>query len=304
VLDLITSDVVVLAGGGYLFSATRKVNASLIHSLAIIWLAVLSRKPIVMMPQSIGPLRGRFDRWIVKRTLSKVGPIVVREGAAYAEVEQLLHSATTSLVPDVALYGWGAKARRERPRVPTARRRVGIVVMDWTWARAAPPDELTRYVRKLVTLIESLEAHAVDSLLLGGSNLPQANQDDMIVVRRIAELAIERGGRPTIAEMSDPETFRLLLRTLDVVIGTRLHSCLLALASGVPAIALGYQPKSGGTYDLLGIGELCYDVQTFDPVALAEHVTSILATQLEWDERVTRAADNARRTIEDFYAQV
>lgn len=300
-LELLAADVVVLAGGGYLFSARRKFNASLLHSLAILWLASVTHRRLVMMPQSIGPLDGWFDRWLVKKTLGRVTPIVVRETTSFAEVVELLHPNDVRLCPDVTLYGWVAPVTAT-PRTGQ-RARIGVVVMDWTWARGATQQGLERYMRELATLIADLKRAGIDAVLLGGSKLPELGQDDMVVAERIATLVLaETGNAPELVELSDPETFQSLLSTLDLVVGTRLHSCLLAFASGVPAIGLGYQPKTRGTFELLGMDEVHHDVESFTASAVGRQVFAILASHSEWSDRVRRAAQQARGQIEAFYS--
>ncbi|MDQ6634399.1 MAG: polysaccharide pyruvyl transferase family protein [Gemmatimonadota bacterium] len=302
-LELLTADVVVLAGGGYLFSARRRINASLIHSLAVIWLALAARKRLVMMPQSIGPLKGSFDRWIVKKTLAHVSPIVVREQTAFAELTALMHPADLRLCPDVALYGWPPQQALAPRR--TGRPTVGVLVMDWTWARATSRRGLDRYRQELLTLITDLGRADVDVVLLGGCKLPELGQDDMVVAREIADLVAAATGRaPALAEASDPDAFRSRLATLDVVVGTRLHSCLLALACGVPAIALGYQPKTAGSYELLGLPELYHDVEAFTAADVGRQVNAILRDQTAWNDRVAGAAARARAQIEKLYDEL
>ena len=301
-LELLTADIVVLAGGGYLFSARRRINASLIHSLAVIWLALAARKRLVMMPQSIGPLKGTFDRWIVKKTLAHVSPIVVREQTAFAELTELMDPADLRLCPDVALYGWPERALAPRR---SSRRTVGVLVMDWTWARDTSRSGLDRYRQELLTVISDLQRADIDVMLLGGCNLPELGQDDMVVAREIADLATTATGKtPALAEVSDPDAFRSLLATLDLVVGTRLHSCLLALACGVPAIALGYQPKTAGSYELLGLHELYHDVETFTAADVGRQAAAILGDESAWNDRVARAAERARTEIERLYDEL
>jgi len=252
-----------------------------------------------MMPQSIGPLKGTFDRWIVKKTLAHVSPIVVREQTAFAELTELMDPADLRLCPDVALYGWPERALAPRR---SSRRTVGVLVMDWTWARDTSRSGLDRYRQELLTVISDLQRADVDVMLLGGCNLPELGQDDMVVAREIANLATTATGKtPALAEVSDPDAFRSLLATLDLVVGTRLHSCLLALACGVPAIALGYQPKTAGSYELLGLHELYHDVETFTAADVGRQAAAILGDQAAWNDRVAQAAERARTEIERLY---
>ncbi len=164
---------------------------------------------------------------------------------------------------------------------------------------------LDRYCRELVTLCTDLTGADVEVVLLGGSKLPELRQDDMVVARQIADLAnVEAGKTPALLEVSDPESFRSLLSTLDLVVGTRLHSCLLALASGVPAIGLGYQPKTRGTYALLGLQELHHDVKGFTAASVGQQVSAILSNESEWRDRVAQATEHARAQIEELYGEL
>ena len=66
--------------------------------------------------------------------------------------------------------------------------------------------------------------------------------DEWLASGRPASLTIERAGQT-------PEEAIERYGGFDLVIGSRLHSALLALCAGVPALALGYQPKSAGIYE-------------------------------------------------------
>jgi colanic acid/amylovoran biosynthesis protein len=56
----------------------------------------------------------------------------------------------------------------------------------------------------------------------------------------------------------------------DLWIGTRMHSCIFATTSGVPTIAIGYEPKVAGYFDLLGLPDLVLNIEsvTADQIAL------------------------------------
>jgi polysaccharide pyruvyl transferase WcaK-like protein len=302
-VELLAADLVVLAGGGYIFSSSRRINASLIHSLAIVWLVLLTRKRVVMMPQSIGPMRGRFDRWMVKKTLARVHPLVVREKSGLAELTEFVDPGDIRVCPDISLFGWSTPVDVHRHHADG--RRIGVAVMDWTWARDAGQSELDRYCSELAALIVDMGRASVDVVLLAGSRLPDVGQDDKVVAREISHLVTLRGGdEPEILDVSDPESFQSHVAKLDVVVGTRLHSCLLALSRGVPAIGLGYQPKTRGSYELLGINELLHDVESFTAAGLARQIHGILSHESEWRERVEDAAARARAQIGEIYSKL
>jgi polysaccharide pyruvyl transferase WcaK-like protein len=52
--------------------------------------------------------------------------------------------------------------------------------------------------------------------------------------------------------------------TLDLHVCQMLHSSILCLAAGVPAIALAYDVKNAGLFEMMGLPELCLDADTAD----------------------------------------
>ena len=51
---------------------------------------------------------------------------------------------------------------------------------------------------------------------------------------------------------------------LDMHVGGMLHSCILACSVGTPCVALAYDVKHAGFFDLMGIPELCIPATPFD----------------------------------------
>ena len=50
----------------------------------------------------------------------------------------------------------------------------------------------------------------------------------------------------------------------DLVIGTRMHSCILGISQGIPTIGIAYQPKTLGVFGLLNIDEYAIDANNFE----------------------------------------
>lgn len=308
-LELLDSDIVVAAGGGYLYSATRRIDLTLLHAAACMVVAKLAGKVVTMMPQSIGPLYGRRDRWVVGRALSVVSTIVVRDAVSYEQCASLHLGGGAEIVvcPDVAFHGWsntkGDHANGE-PRV--APYRIGLVVMDWTWARGDEDTALAHYCARISGLCALLAAAGHEVVLLGHSQIPEHGQDDIKVASCIARQLADEHGVATIPldVHGDPDTVRAVFASTDLVIGTRLHSCILALVEGVPALALGYQPKHAGTYDLLGLGDMCFDVETFEATAVGRRAEQLLDSLDATCDEVREAVADAKRTVTQVYEAI
>ena len=61
------------------------------------------------------------------------------------------------------------------------------------------------------------------------------------------------------------------------VVSVRLHGALQAVLAGVPAVHLGYERKSWGAYEDLGLGEYVHDARRFDPASVAAQVRALQA---------------------------
>ena len=274
-LELLSADRVILCGGGYLFSARRALNLTLVHTAVSTKLAELAGKAPLMMPQSVGPLHRRLDRVLVSWAFCKVRPFVVRDEFAREEARDVMSrtAGDIEVCPDIAFAGWPSSryiepAKTGKPSV----RRIGIVPMDWTWARTVDRERaLDAYIAKLAAVVRNLSHQGFELQLYGHSRIAEMDQDDFAVAQRIAETAgADANVHLDLAGGGDVTELREHFRSVSVVVGTRLHSCIIAMLMGTPAIGLAYQPKSLGTFRLLGLEDYCLDVESFEADRVAQ----------------------------------
>jgi colanic acid/amylovoran biosynthesis protein len=175
--------------------------------------------------------------------------------------------------------------------------------MDWTWARPVGQSGLHRYINELVATVSALAYQGCEVKLLGHSHMPEQNQDDPEIARKILERIQSRGciQSITIDTNTHVDSLRSTFSSLDVVIGTRLHSCILSLTASTPAIVLAYQPKARETYELLGLEDLCLDVEDFTSVQLAQLVANIIHDTDGYIARVRTAVEEAQQVISKCY---
>jgi polysaccharide pyruvyl transferase WcaK-like protein len=94
-----------------------------------------------------------------------------------------------------------------------------------------------------------------------------------------------------------PAYFNLMSR-LDLMIGMRLHSSLVALRFGVPSINLSYTLKGGDILRHLGLPDSVADLRGFidSPQAVLEKAETMLAGREAERGRVRAAVGNAIQT--------
>ena len=76
-----------------------------------------------------------------------------------------------------------------------------------------------------------------------------------------------------------------LFARFDLMIGTRLHSTLIALRAGVPAIHLAYTLKGRDIYGDLGLSDWAFEIEeaAYAPQAVVNKAESILADPQRFD---------------------
>lgn len=223
------ADIVVSGGGSLLQDVTGR--RSVPYYLGIIILARMMGRPFSIYAQGLGPLNHTLSRWLVKRTLPQSSVITVRdEGSARL------------------LYELGVV--RPEP----------VVVADPAFALTARKPDKSIAVQGPNTVMfcfrpwpgicgrEAEYAECIDRAVLELGITPvflafHPNQD-LEISRCIAARCMAGGSKPAVipCEMPPQEALWLISRA-EMVVGMRLHSLIFAAASGVPAVAVDYDPK-------------------------------------------------------------
>ncbi|MET3636601.1 polysaccharide pyruvyl transferase family protein [Curtobacterium oceanosedimentum] len=286
-------DSVVIAGGGYMYSSKRRVNMSLWHSLlsAKLGSAVLGRT--LMMPQSVGPINRRIDRAILEWALREV-PVVVRETQSLDASHFRPRLKGERVIADVAFYPGVDIPPHDAPSSRVLR----LVAMDWTWSTSVEADRFDDYLRRMAELVD-LAVDAGFRVVLGGhSSLDEHDQDDIRVAEQIRGLA-----RRQVQVDSNADVAHLYgeYQGSTVVVGTRLHSCIMALSVGTPAIGLSYQEKTVGVLEGVGHGAYVHKVDDFDPEVVMGQVLELASSESDtWAALAKRTKDAIRDGYEEL----
>jgi len=75
------------------------------------------------------------------------------------------------------------------------------------------------------------------------------------------------------------DTIKSVISNLDIVIGSRFHSLVFALASKVPVVALGWTHKYGELVRNVGLGDFFLDLKSLDEGKVLDLVEKAWATR-------------------------
>lgn len=236
------ADLLISGGGSLLQNVTSR--RSLYYYLAIIFLAVLLGKRVMLYAQGIGPIIGGLAETAMRLVLNRVDCITVRDKGSLEELSRLgigKPAVTCTADPVLAIHPAAREAGQAifsayhvREGVPV----VGISVRDW------------QHEEKFKAVMAEVSDAIVRELGAQVVYLPMQFPEDVHAAESIAALTHEPctvlTGEYTTAE------FLSLVGNMDLMLGIRLHALIFAGVMGVPRIGISYDPKIDRFLDSIG----------------------------------------------------
>ncbi|GAA1943538.1 polysaccharide pyruvyl transferase family protein [Kitasatospora viridis] len=244
------ADLVVSMGGGY-FNARPGLDGYQNVFYVVLPLLLAQRRgvPVVLAPQSFGPFpapaQRRLAAHVVRRSALALAredvsvEILARCGVRGAPVRRAVDSGFAFAPPP--RLDWRARLG-VGPEVPL----VGVTARQWLTA-----DQQNAYERALAATIDAVRATGAQVVLIPQVTTDYLGDDDRIVERRIAAHCATPPLR--VDEQVDFRELKGLYAECAYVLGTRFHSVIFALTSGVPCIAIEYEHKTRGIMRDLGL---------------------------------------------------
>ncbi len=263
------ADLVISCAGGFLLD----VNASILGNLTQLHLANHFKTPVILAPQTIGPIRSKSLRNLTARVLGKAKLICARERFTYEFlIDDLgLPESKVLRTTDIAFeHGevdrvGGVAALRELG-ISIDDKFIGATIVDWPFPSSSDKEKSrSEYKEKIVYLLKRLYDNT-------GRRIVIFNQvsSDLRLSEEIAYLC----GKAVVHDGADRSTavMRGMLERADAFIGSRFHSCVFALLGGVPTAALAYTYKSTGIMEDLDLSEQVWDIDQFVPENIEDFI--------------------------------
>jgi colanic acid/amylovoran biosynthesis protein len=315
--NLQRSDLVLSCGGGYFYSYRSTLPGTTFwQNVFHAFLANALDKPLVFLPQSFGPFGSVLASGGVKRLLEgqNVLKIFAREEASHQHLHRMLskaHHPRIALCPDMACY----LTENARPgnldgeSLNLPRPILALNLRQWPFPDTEDPAaramKREKYLTALITVAHCFIQRYRGSVVVIPQALgPDPSEDDRPICLEFCRQVQEYIPAGAAIQLREPEASSLtaymeLLSQVTILIGTRLHSCILALVAGVPAISIGYQPKSQGTMDMLGLGRFNRNITDISLEWLLGSVEEIMNQPQEIQQEIRQSLSFARTRIDD-----
>ena len=268
-------DVFVSGGGSLLQDVTSLRNV--VYYTGLIRLAALSRKPVAIYAQGVGPLRHSLSRKLARAAMQKASVITVRDQASRDLLRQIGVSRPIEVTADPV---WGLSSSQDAVPEPDA-----WTVSLRTWVGEGAQGKgfnsaLAQVAREKGARLRLLPM--------------QPEHDEPVCLKYLQQ---HGGAQDEVLEARGlgPREMVSLAAGGSLMIAMRLHALIFAASRGVPCVAVNYDPKVQALAQI--IGAPCLD-DLDDAVRLRAAVEAARALSLERRrELADLARSNARRAL-------
>ncbi|PVX23414.1 MAG: hypothetical protein CW691_10650, partial [Candidatus Bathyarchaeum sp.] len=261
--ELRNTDVVIdLSGFG--FSDKIKNTGILLRALTIL-LCKISRKPIILYSQSLGPFNRRFARIACEICLQRAKFICVRGEISKKYLNNLGIKNNIRIYADSAFLLEPAPQKRldeilHLEKIPkTQRKRIGVAVNARIYERTPGVGTDNQYVKLIAKLSDFLIEHMNVEIVFIPYEITTKGYDDRSIAKMIHKKIKAKTRVHLITNEYNPHELKALAQTLDLFIGSRFHSIIASTSMAVPTIAIGWGPKYFEIMQTLGQEEYVVD---------------------------------------------
>ena len=296
--ELRNIDVVISAGGTYITDNYRWE-----FRFWFLQIAKALGKPVILMTQSIGPVRGARRRKRLGKVLAAIDLVLVRDkpsaelltsiGVARDKVRTYFDAAFALVRQDQILFA------KEANRVEMQRLQVAVSIRQWErFSNDDPRTGSERYTKCFVHAVTCLvrEYDAQITFVSTCQGCPEYHLDDSKFAHRVFDRLSRDVQQHVVVDSNFRGPHELIeeFSRFDVLIGMRMHACILALCAGTPALPVAYEFKTRELFNRLGLAEFLCDIDTVEPDSFVYSIRTFLAKLPGFRDRLFRAIAHAR----------
>ncbi|MEK5071604.1 polysaccharide pyruvyl transferase family protein [Sporosarcina sp. FSL K6-1508] len=282
-----TFDLLIIGGGGILMDLYKR-EAPLFGSYAM--MAKNSKTPYVVYGCGAGPLSSGLGKWFIRYMAKHADSISVRdpESANLLKSIGVKEQVLTIGDPAFSLRQTGV----EKSEVPT---KIGITAVPYYNAGYWPegnPAIYNDYVEGMAKNLDNLAAEHNVELTFFATKFPQ----DADVTKDIEKKMIHKDNISIIDDNLLPDKILEITAQQDIIIGTRLHSLILATCTETPIMAISYHHKVNNFMKLAHLEKYAFPIGDIN-----KQQTLFLDAFNEMKENWSTTIENTIRLSQDLY---
>lgn len=237
------------------------------------FLVLLLGKPLVLLPQTIGPFKGLPAKAIARYLVRRAEVVYSRDRTSFEAIKPLLGSRQSRLkfsydlgfalepaAPSALPTGWPDLVNPKRPCVGL--NVSGLLFMGGYTKKNMFGLQLDypALVRRIIDYF--IREAAADLVLIPHVFGDSMESDAAICAKLYDELSYSFPDRlHALRGMLDQHQIKHLIGRCDFFVGSRMHACIAALSQGVPTVSLAYSNKFIGVMEPIGAAAIVADLR-------------------------------------------
>jgi polysaccharide pyruvyl transferase WcaK-like protein len=247
----------IVYGGGDLWvelEGDRFPRLSLWKMLLLNTAARSFRKKVVYLGCGAGNLDG-FSLRLARASARLATHIVARD----QKTIEILQAKNAQALADLTVNLFERGSKKSLPASPAT---IGISVMYYI---PSPGDTFNPYILRIAEFISDVCKSSDIKFKLFPLYLSGDPHNDLWASQQLLQhIHPKYRQRVELVIPKDLDHFFDELRNIDLMIGTRLHSNILSILTGIPSIGLAYRPKVQRFFEAIGLQQYCIPIEKLE----------------------------------------
>ena len=300
--------------GGDSFSDIYGLGRLLYVSLPQV-LVILMGKPLVLLPQTLGPFKGTLARgiarWIIRRakvvcvrdreSITDMQPIVGREASRF----QSFYDMAFAMEP----FPPSEERLRALKKLEERRPLVGLNVSGLLYMGGYSKDNMfglkadyRQLILDIIRCFVNMNAHVLLIPHVFGHD-PESDATASAVIYQ--ELNSSCGDKLHLLEGDyDPHEIKFVIGRCDFFLGSRMHACIGGLSQCVPALGLAYSKKFRGVLQSVGMEGLIVDLREQDSEGIMMRVRAAYESRERIRAQLERTIPGVHQEVLNLFSKM
>ncbi|BAQ62801.1 CsaB protein [Geminocystis sp. NIES-3708] len=264
ILKLGKKDLFIWGGGSLIQDVTSKKSA--IFYLTLMILAQFKGLKTVAYAQGIGPIKTPFIRWLTKQVLRKCDGVSVRDKASAKLLK--IWGIKYFLAAD-PVWALSSKIKQNLELLPNPR-----IAVNLRSHSSLTEEKIDIISKALIQFKKEIKANII--------LIPFQKSKDLEICKKVAK---NLDNHCQIIMIENPQELKGLFKEVDMMIGMRLHSLIMAKSEQCKCFALSYDPKVASLMKET-------DIEGYELTELPSEINILTEKWLTIYKKVTNLADN------------
>ncbi|TFE03983.1 polysaccharide pyruvyl transferase family protein [Jeotgalibacillus salarius] len=273
-------DLLIIGGGGLLMDLYKR-DAPAYASIAMI--AKKMGCEVVVWGVGAGPITTSPGTLLIRQITKAASVITVRDEDSKKLLRRIGVEKSIDITADPAFGLEPAKMRDHSERI----KKIAVTAVPYYSKQYWPVHDEEKYSAYISSFAKSLDLLMKEKnveVTFYATKYPQ----DLQVVKDIQSNMINTSN--LIEKNMKPDDLMKLSIEQDLIIGTRLHSLILAVRTGTPIIGVGYHKKVGSFAKLIGQQDYYVDIESLSENTLLEKVELMEKDWLKHQQEIEQTA--------------